>query len=150
MIIVSEIRIRGFRSIRQIELPGLGDSTALAGLNNCGKSNVLRALNAFFTGQTDPSISLDVDRDFFRFGPKRKAKVIEVELHFRLPERFKLGTRLKDIEIFLGGSEFSIGKRWRRDAPFPTYLKDGKEVSLPDRQKIDLFLQRIIDIRKSN
>lgn len=143
MIIVSEVRIRGFRSIRQIELPGLGNSTALAGLNNCGKSNVLRALNAFFSGDTDPSAPLDVDRDFYRFGPKGKAKVIEVELHFKLPESFKLGTRLKDVEAFLGGSDFSIGKRWRRDEPFPTYLKDGTEVALQDRQKIDQFLQRI-------
>ena len=143
MIIVSEVRIRGFRSIRQIELPGLGNSTALAGLNNCGKSNVLRALNAFFTGETDPGGPLDVDRDFYRFGPKGKAKVIEVEVHFKLPESFKLGTRLKDVEAFLGGSDFSIGKRWRRDEPFPTYLKDGTEVALQDRQKIDQFLQRI-------
>jgi hypothetical protein len=32
-----------------------------------------------------------------------------------------------------------IGKRWRRDEPFPTYLKDGAEVALQDRQKIDQF-----------
>lgn len=143
MIIVSEIRIKGFRSIRQLDLPGLGNSTALAGLNNCGKSNVLRALNAFFKNETDPGLPLDVDRDFFRFGPKRKAKVIEVELHFHLPPAFKLGKRLKDVEMFLGGNSFSIGKRWRRDSPLPTYLKDGSEVSLADRQKVDLFLQRI-------
>jgi hypothetical protein len=143
VIIVSEVRIVGFRSIRQIELPGLGNSTALAGLNNCGKSNVLRALNAFFSGETDPGSPLEVDRDFYRFGPKGKAKVIEVELHFKLPESFKLGTRLKDVEAFLGGSDFSIGKRWRREEPFPTYLKDGTEVALQDRQKIDQFLQRI-------
>lgn len=143
MIIVSEVRIKGFRSIRQIDLPALGDSTALAGLNNCGKSNVLRALNAFFSGETDPGVPLSVDQDFYRFGPKGKAKVIEVELQFRLPPSFKLGTRLKDVETFLGGSEFAIAKRWRRDAPFPTYLKDGVEVGIQDRQKVDLFLQRI-------
>lgn len=143
MIIVSEVRLKGFRSIRQLDLPGLGDSTALAGLNNCGKSNVLRALNAFFSGETDPGVLLNVDRDFYRFGPKGKAKVIEVELQFKLPQNFKLGARLKDVELFLGGSEFSIGKRWRRDAPLPTYLKDGAEVGIQDRQKVDLFLQRI-------
>lgn len=143
MIIASGVRIRGFRSIRQLELPELGDCTALVGLNNCGKSNVLRALNAFFSGQTDAGVPLNVDRDFFRFGPKGKAKLIEVELQFKLPGSFKLGTRLKEVEGFLGGSNFSIGKRWRRDAPFPTYIKDGKEVGLQDRQKIDLFLQRI-------
>ena len=109
MIILSEVRIRGFRSIRQLELPALGNSTALAGLNNCGKSNVLRALNAFFTGKTDAGVPLDVDRDFYRFGPKGKAKVIEVELHFKLPESFKLGSRLKDAEVFLGGPQVAVG-----------------------------------------
>lgn len=142
MIITSGLEIRGFRSIRQLELGGLGASTALVGLNNCGKSNVLRALNAFFTGQTDPGTPLDVDRDYFRFGPRGKAKVIEVELRFSLPDSFKLGTRMKDIESFLGRG-FAIGKRWRRGTAFPVYLKDGVEVDLQDRTKIDGFLQLI-------
>jgi AAA15 family ATPase/GTPase len=45
--LISEIEIEGFRSIRSTILSGLNDFTTLAGLNNSGKSNALRALNSF-------------------------------------------------------------------------------------------------------
>jgi predicted ATP-dependent endonuclease of OLD family len=53
MKLLTNIRIEGFRSIREAEIELDSDLTAFAGLNNSGKSNVLRALNAFFNDETD-------------------------------------------------------------------------------------------------
>jgi len=61
--LISEIEIEGFRSIRSTILSGLNDFTTLAGLNNSGKSNALRALNSFFNSQTDLGTEIDVDAD---------------------------------------------------------------------------------------
>ncbi|MBW1917705.1 MAG: AAA family ATPase [Deltaproteobacteria bacterium] len=66
MKLISRVHISKFRSLREVELDNIGDFTALAGLNNSGKSNFLRALNAFFTGYTDQEIKLNVDDDFYR------------------------------------------------------------------------------------
>jgi predicted ATP-dependent endonuclease of OLD family len=54
MKLLTNIRIEGFRSIQEAEIELDADLTAFAGLNNSGKSNVLRGLNAFFNDETDP------------------------------------------------------------------------------------------------
>ncbi len=66
MQLISGVSIQSFRSLSGAHLDGLGHFTALAGLNNAGKSNVLRALNPFFTGRTDGDKLLSVDQDYFR------------------------------------------------------------------------------------
>lgn len=55
---IRHIEIKNFRSIRSLSLDA-NDLTTLVGDNDSGKSNVLRALNLFFNGQTDPGQSLD-------------------------------------------------------------------------------------------
>ena len=45
MIAIDRVRIHGFRGIYHLEMP-LGEDTVLIGPNNCGKSTVLRALEA--------------------------------------------------------------------------------------------------------
>lgn len=66
MKIISKIAIRDFRSVHDAEVTELGNLTALAGLSSSGKSNVLRALNAFFTGEVEPGKPLVVSRDHYR------------------------------------------------------------------------------------
>ena len=44
---IKEIRIRNFRSIVKADIQ-LSDLTLFVGLNDVGKSNVLKALNLFF------------------------------------------------------------------------------------------------------
>ena len=44
MIVIESIRIRGFRSLEDVDLSGLGAATVLIGPNGSGKSNVLRFL----------------------------------------------------------------------------------------------------------
>lgn len=50
MIALDKIRLRGFRSIHQVEM-SLGRTTVLIGSNNCGKSTLLKALRLALTDE---------------------------------------------------------------------------------------------------
>ncbi len=93
MKLISQIEIKGFRSIRSVKLSGLDNFTAFAGLNNSGKSNVLRALNVFFNGETDEGKPLIFDKDSFR--PKKRAKQISIAVAFSLPDNFNFRSGLE-------------------------------------------------------
>ena len=43
------------------------------GMNDVGKSNVLKALNLFFNGQTDYNVDFDFKKDFSYLFPKTTA-----------------------------------------------------------------------------
>lgn len=86
---ISKIHVKNFRSLTDIEL-NLGDYTALVGLNDSGKSNLLRALNLFFNSQTDPGHELIFKNDFSQHAKiiERKAKQIEIEIEFIPPKNY--------------------------------------------------------------
>jgi hypothetical protein len=141
MQLISEISIDSFRSLSSAKLENPGDFTVLAGLNNSGKSNVLRALNAFFTGQTDIGVPLKVDEDYFRpHLRKKKAKRIRISVKFSLPPVFRFRAGLQGVQEFLGGQVFELGKEWDRLAAAARYFLNGEEVGVNDRGKVDQFL----------
>jgi AAA domain, putative AbiEii toxin, Type IV TA system len=144
MHLISEIKVTNFRSINEAGLRDLGDFTALAGLNNSGKSNVLRALNAFFTGFTDSEQSLAVDADYYRPNlQKKKAKVIQIAVRFTLPDSFRFRAGIEGVQQFLGANNFEIAKEWNRSSPAPEYFLNGQQVTLENRPKIEQFLALI-------
>ncbi len=56
---IRQIHIENFRSIQRLTIPA-DKLSVFVGKNDCGKSNILRALNLFFNGvttQVTPSIS---------------------------------------------------------------------------------------------
>lgn len=141
MKLISKVTIKSFRSIRDDTVEGLGDFTAFAGLNNSGKSNVLRALNAFFSGETDPGKSVNVDNDFFRPDlRKKKAKRIRITVKFSLPDHFRFRKGLQAVKQALGGRTFELAKEWTRGEPSAAYFLNGSHADLETRQKIDQFL----------
>jgi len=145
MKLISEVKVQSFRSLNNASLPDLGHFTALAGENNSGKSNLLRALNAFFSGSTDPGVALSVDADYYRpdLG-KKKAKRIRVSVKFSLPDHFKFRKSIRHVGDFLGGREFTLAKEWSRGAPVPKYFLNGEGPLEPDnRLKCDQFLDLI-------
>lgn len=87
---ITEVSIRNFRSIRNLTLSVEG-CTVISGLNDVGKSNVLKALNLFFNGETDYGSPYNFEDDYCLNAPvqKKKAKIIEIALKFRIPENFK-------------------------------------------------------------
>ena len=79
---IRTIAIQNFRSIRRIDIDAT-DLTIVVGDNDCGKSNVLRALNLFFNGETNPGETFSFSEDYNRFSqpPARKAKEITIDLN---------------------------------------------------------------------
>ncbi len=80
---IEEIRISKFRSIGPNETFESLDLNVLSGSNDSGKSNFLKALNLFFTGQTELNIRYNPENDFnkwFRDNNIRGERTIEIEL----------------------------------------------------------------------
>lgn len=87
---IKSVRVVNFRSLVDVQVDLTG-YTALVGLNDAGKSNVLRALNLFYNGETDLGEPLVFDRDFSqnaKVGVK-KAKQIEIEVELQPPLNYK-------------------------------------------------------------
>src|SRR3546814_1401656 len=69
--------MQGFRSIADESLDQLDGHTVFIGKNSSGKSNVLRALNLFFNGETSPGLPVDFDVDLHFRPSRRQKKIIE-------------------------------------------------------------------------
>ena len=52
--LIKRVQVRGFRSIYDATIDELGHRSVLVGKNSSGKSNFLRALNLFFTDESQP------------------------------------------------------------------------------------------------
>ncbi|MDO8409486.1 MAG: AAA family ATPase [Phenylobacterium sp.] len=87
---ISEISIRNFRSIGSADIRG-DWITTFVGANDAGKSNVLRALNLFFNGETNPGEKFSFARDYNQFAEarQRRAPQIEVTLTITLPASYQ-------------------------------------------------------------
>lgn len=87
---LKKVRIRNFRSIVD-ETISFDQFNIFVGLNDCGKSNVLKALNLFFNNETENGHPLDFPRDYCQYGKtgKGKAKEIVIEVDLLVPENFK-------------------------------------------------------------
>ncbi len=140
MKIISGVEIEQFRSIRKERVENLGDFTAIAGLNNSGKSNLLRALNAFFTGNVDTGSPLLVSRDYHRPDlRKKKARRIRISVHFSLPPAFKFRTGLESAEELLG-RDFRVTKEWAAGRDTVNYVLNGRPLDPNDQRKVEQFL----------
>jgi len=144
MQLIKSMEVDHFRSIQAPQTLDLGHFTTIAGLNNSGKSNLLRALHLFFTGMTEPSIRFDFSNDYnlHDLKSRKRAKDIRVTVNFDLPALFKFRKGLEPVKSLLGRT-FSITKSWSRDSPTVKYFKNGNELDLEDRAKIDQFLALI-------
>lgn len=131
-ITIKTISIKNFRSIRNIKID-VDDLNIFVGLNDIGKSNLLKALNLFFNEQTDYHHRFDFDVDFSYLFPTTShgTKEIVISIIFEMPETFK-GERLYKWE-----------KSWRYDGLKTDKIKtlDGKEP--PKKSRIDSAIRRI-------
>ncbi len=66
------------------------DLTVIVGDNDCGKSNVLRALNLFFNGETNPSVPFNFLDDYNRYVEPRKKKAAECPFQKELSDFSRL------------------------------------------------------------
>lgn len=148
MELITAADIKKFRSISSVRLDQLGDFSVLAGLNNSGKSNVLRAINLFFTDHVEPGLPVDFSRDLYRRDlNSKKKKRISIELEFSLPDVFKFRKGLEQTAKLLG-RKFKVKKEWRPDNEPPDYFLDGatSALNLEDSRKVESFL-RLVSVR---
>lgn len=144
--LISSIRIQGFRSIADEKLTSLDGHVVFTGKNSSGKSNVLRALNLFFNGETSPGEPVDFDVDLHFRPSRRQKKQISIEVEFSLPSQFRFRSGLESLQRL--GSNFSIRKTWsldrqRRPEESVTLIASGEEVQDGDRMVSD-FLSLIV------
>ncbi|MFN7305661.1 MAG: ATP-dependent nuclease [Acetobacteraceae bacterium] len=119
------IKIRNFRSIVRIDIR-VEDLTVLVGDNDCGKSNILRALNLFFNGETNPGQPYKFQDDWNRFATtgKNQAKQIEIEVDLELPESYRE----------TNGDFIRWKKVWRQDG-LHSDLSNYKGIKLIDKKR---------------
>src|SRR3546814_6407704 len=103
--------MQGFRSIADESLDQLDGHTVFIGKNSSGKSNVLRALNLFFNGETSPGLPVDFDVDLHFRPSRRQKKIIEVTVGFSLPLGIRFRQGLEPLERL--GANSVIRTSWR-------------------------------------
>src|SRR5262249_7746387 len=110
------IEIAYFRSIHKARLRGFSDLVVLAGRNDVGKSNILKALNLFFNNHTDWNTPFDFQRDFSR---KRLAEVRKDTIKGKQYVQIKIGfVRGNRYDKSLP-ERFTVTRTWYRDSLIP-------------------------------
>lgn len=134
---ITQISIRNFRSIASADIEG-NWITTFVGSNDAGKSNVLRALNLFFNGETNPGEPFDFAKDFNQFakGRVQKARQIEIKIRFQLPDSYCRDGFPEQVEW---------SKAWREEGEVNRLSKrtyqGGKP--FPSRSKIPTLMDRL-------
>jgi len=111
MKIIEKIEIHRFRSVSDVSINS-GNITIFSGLNNSGKSNVLRALNLFFNSKSNSGQEYDFQKDYNKAytgkaGGKREIKITlyfnpqgdaALKSPFSISRTFQLGRPDSDLE----------------------------------------------------
>jgi len=127
----------------------IADLAIFVGKNDCGKSNILRALNLFFNDETNPGSEFDFDEDYNFFAPvrARKAKEVVVQIEVDLPRSYHA----------TNGHVVVWKKRWRQDGLWgeendyfgQRITRNQRErevredVKLPDKSNVHALLRKI-------
>jgi predicted ATPase len=155
--IVRDLRVQNFRSLNELEVLNIGSFFALTGRNGSGKSNVLRALSALFSGEVEPGKALDLVRDHYGTPERKRKKRVRVEGHFVLPDEFNFHTSVRSTAQQLGltSGDFWIRRSWEYG---PTWLVEqtfeishahGPFVVVAPEQRgaVELLLSRLVRFR---
>ncbi len=102
---------KGYRSLRDVTLDGLGEFNVFYGPNGSGKSNVLDALQAFFSViplAVDTAYGSDEERVSLREAGRRAGEWLEDEDFFARNEvdEIELGAVIEDSALGFGGTQF--------------------------------------------
>ncbi|MBO9706707.1 MAG: AAA family ATPase [Caulobacter sp.] len=106
--LIKAVEIRYFRSFYQINFSPTRKMNVIFGENDTGKSNVMRALNLFFNGETSPSEEFDLNIDL---SSRRRADIeggsdvrttVYVKVFFRTPKEHRTAL----------GDEFYVKRTW--------------------------------------
>lgn len=131
--IISKIEIDSFRSISRVVIDA-ENINVFSGLNDVGKSNVLKALNLFFNGETDFGMKLNFNSDYSKVSlasvqrSSKKKQQIRIKVHLNPPSSFK---SLQEKELWVERVFDRLGEK--------------NESSSLDGTKQKAFLTRLIN-----
>lgn len=128
MLFIQRIHIQNFRSIvdETIDLSGID---CFVGKKDSGKSNVLKALNLFFNGQTDFNHQFNFQTDFSKYAKVRPKQASEI--------RITLDVSMPRSYVSAGVKQWQ--RIWRKDGLYSDNLKDLSN----GKQKVATFLSKI-------
>lgn len=142
---IKNIQIKNFRSIRNVSIDA-NYLTTLVGKNDSGKSNILRALNLFFNGETNPGQIFDFDGDHNIYNrPNRQAKEISIRLELEIPSAYH----------DTNGEIIVWEKKWRAGGVFFNEYhgikiienrlgnRVRKEIKIPSKSNVHALLSKI-------
>jgi len=147
---IRSLTVRSFRSIEEHPLDDLGPFTCLAGRNNSGKSNFLRALYLFFQDEPEPNTyGVSFARDYCKSSVAKQKRSkqkqrIGVEVGFDLPESFKVHPTIKHRLSQLVGQDvhhFTVTKTYESDIFEPRVAVNGRSLdTVAEREVLYRFL----------
>ncbi|MDU6307919.1 MAG: AAA family ATPase [Clostridium sp.] len=129
---IRTITIKNFRSIRRENIK-VGDFNIFVGMNDAGKSNVLKAMNLFFNDRVEENVPYSYKRDFsYLYPPKSKeAKAITITIQFYIPSTFS------------DGGLYTWEKVWKQTGKVSDVIKNAKGEEPGSRSRIPAALQKI-------
>lgn len=130
---IRSISIKYFRSITSMTMT-VERLNVFVGLNDVGKSNVLKALNLFFNGETDYNEKFSFEKDFSKLFPlnSKKAREIIIKITFMVPSGYK------------GCGEYIWEKRWRSQGLVKDEIKKSQGDNISPRSRIPALLKKIL------
>ena len=133
MIIISKIKIEYFRSLKSVSIQNLNHLNVFSGINDIGKSNVLKALDTFFNKN-----KLQFIDDF------NKERLTEVKRDSIKGKQFiKITIEFSNTGTYKAlPSIFSVSKSWDRDGNIIEGFRDNFD-TLVNKGKLTIERKKI-------
>lgn len=150
MEIIEQIEIKNFRSFgnrkkESYKITKCNNLNVISGANDSGKSNILRALNLFFNGNTDINSFFDFERDFYRkTNPDDndiKEELVTIKIWFR-NDKNKNKNKNNKRRILLP-ELFWVSKKWKKTSTYSSYDYVTSIKKEFEKEKGDFFEQFI-------
>ena len=152
MLKIKQVQIKNFRSIIKTTLD-FDQMNIFVGLNDAGKSNILKALNLFFNGETEPGIEFDFDTDYCKFAPviAKKAKEIEIKITFSIPSNYSDNADVvwKKTWRRNGIKKDELNRNFQPRSKVPTLFTRIKYKYVPAVKSNDYFKYLLVDLYQS-
>ncbi|MEE8523919.1 MAG: AAA family ATPase, partial [Thermoanaerobaculia bacterium] len=133
-IMFRELEIKGFRSLGELRLSGLGRVNLLVGTNNSGKTSVLEAVE-MLAGQGDLG-------SFTAGLRRRREQVFELDAETRSRGVRSVTRRLFPGFIMVSGSTFSIrGRNGSAESILTVEVDQQEQLDLLGDDELQLFLK---------
>ena len=152
MLKIKKVQIKNFRSIIRATL-NFDQINIFVGLNDAGKSNILKALNLFFNDETEPGVEFDFETDYCKSAPiiAKKAKEIEIKITFSIPENYNDNAEViwKKTWRKEGKNKNEYNRSFKQRSKVPILFTRIKYKYVPAVKSNDYFKYLLVDLYKS-